>query len=77
MGTPSGWLAPIGSQPTGGSWRSNERAPHPFNRSFSSAGVYWAVYELEWDVHLGLEYQTLDRAKRYLAKALEQPTSDA
>jgi TolB-like protein/class 3 adenylate cyclase/Flp pilus assembly protein TadD/rhodanese-related sulfurtransferase len=49
-----------------------------YSRAYAGlAGVYWAVYELEWDVHLGLEYQTLDRAKRYLAKALEQPTSDA
>jgi TolB-like protein/rhodanese-related sulfurtransferase len=49
-----------------------------YSRAYAGlAGVYWSVYELEWSVHLGLEYQTLDRAKRYLAKALEQPTSDA
>ncbi len=41
------------------------------------ARVYWTLYNLEWDVHLGLEHQAVDRAKHYLAKALEQPTSKA
>ena len=49
-----------------------------YSRAYAGlAGVYWAVYNLEWDVHLGLEYQTIDKAKHFLAKALEQPTSDA
>lgn len=49
-----------------------------YSRAYAGlAGVYWTVHDLEWGVHLGIEYQTLDKAKHYLAKALEKPTSDA
>jgi TolB-like protein/rhodanese-related sulfurtransferase len=49
-----------------------------YSRAYAGlAGVYWNVYDFGWGVHLGIEYQTIDRAKQNLAKALEQPTSDA
>ncbi len=49
-----------------------------YGRAYAGlAAVYWATYDFVWDVDLGLEYRAQDRAKLYLAKALEHPTSDA
>jgi len=49
-----------------------------YGRAYAGlAAVYWAIYDFVWDVELGIEYQAQDRAKLYLAKALEHPTSDA
>ncbi len=49
-----------------------------YGRAYAGlARVYWNVYDFGWDAHLGIEYQTIDRAKQSLAKALEQPTSTA
>jgi TolB-like protein/rhodanese-related sulfurtransferase len=49
-----------------------------YSRAYAGlASVYWTITDLGWDSLLGLEYQALDRANHYLAKALEQPTSDA
>ncbi|MCH7931603.1 MAG: tetratricopeptide repeat protein, partial [Proteobacteria bacterium] len=48
-----------------------------YSRAYAGlAAIYWNAYDLSWDVHLGIEYQAIDRAKQYLAKALEHPTSD-
>lgn len=41
------------------------------------AGVYWELADLNWETLLGMQYQAGDRAKNYLAKALEHPTGDA
>jgi len=41
------------------------------------AGVYWELIDLNWETLLGMQYQAGDRAKNYLAKALEHPTGDA
>jgi TolB-like protein/class 3 adenylate cyclase/rhodanese-related sulfurtransferase len=49
-----------------------------YSRAFAGlAAVYWAIYDFVWDVDLGFEYRAQDRAKLYLAKALEHPTSAA
>lgn len=49
-----------------------------YSRAYAGlAGAYWSLFELEWTALVGLEYQALDNAKRYLATALERPTSDA
>ena len=49
-----------------------------YSRAYAGlATVYWTAYDAEWTALMGLEYQALNRAKHYLAKALEQPTSDA
>ncbi len=49
-----------------------------YGRAYAAlAAVYWATYDFVWDVDLGLEYRAQDLAMRYLAKALEHPTSYA
>ena len=49
-----------------------------YSRAYAGlAAIYWNAYDMNWDVHLGVEYQSIDKAKHYLAKALEQPTSDS
>jgi TolB-like protein/class 3 adenylate cyclase/tetratricopeptide (TPR) repeat protein len=49
-----------------------------YNRAYAVlAGVYWELIDLNWETLLGMQYQAGNRAKNYLAKALEHPTGDA
>ena len=41
------------------------------------ASIYWFAYDSKWDVHLGVEYLSLELTKHHLAKALNASSVDA